>query len=642
MSAAENKASSYGVEQIQVLEGMEAVRKRPGMYIGSTGPEGLHHLLYEIIDNSIDEALAGYCTEISVTLNADGSATVADNGRGVPVGEHPTEKMPTVQVVYTTLHAGGKFDGTSYKVSGGLHGVGAAVVNALSSSMEVEVWREGRKYRQLYARGAAISDVEDLGPAKPKSRTGTRITFTPDPDIFKEGTAFTYETVAVRLREMAFLNKGLLISLTDERTGERHVFRFEGGLNTFVRHLTRAKDLIHPDPITYTADRSDVEVEVALQWTGGFSENLLSFANMIRTREGGTHEAGFKMALTRVVNDYGRRVGIIKENDDNLQGDDVREGLTAILSVKLPEPQFEGQTKTKLGNTEVRGIVDSLISDGLSTFFEENPRVGRQIVDKGINAARAREAARKARDLTRRKTALDVAALPGKLTDCSVRDPAMAELFIVEGDSAGGSAKQARDRRFQAILPIRGKILNVEKARIDRVLAQEEIRTIITALGTGIGEDFDASRARYHKIIIMADADVDGAHIRTLLLTFFFRYMKDVIEKGYLYIAQPPLYKVTHRRKDHYFYSDAELNEFTETVGRRVNPQRFKGLGEMSAEQLWDTTMDPQKRTLLQVTLDDAAATDEIFSVLMGVKVQPRREFIEQHAQEVRWLDTVG
>lgn len=630
--------SVYDESQIQVLEGLEAVRRRPGMYIGSTSLRGLHQLIFEIVDNSVDEALVGACTKIDVELGADGSVTISDNGRGVPVGTHPQLGRPTVEVVYTVLHAGGKFDGAGYKVSGGLHGVGAAVVNALSEWMTVEVERDGRKYRQKYSRGIPVTPLEDLGPAKGQ---GTTVSFRPDPEIFEE-TEFRYETVATRLRELAFLLKGVELTLQDKRTGEGNWFKFMGGIVTFASHLARAKVALHPEPIYYQGIRNDVEIEVALQWTDGYSENLLSFANLIRTHEGGTHEAGFKMALTRVINDYARRAGQLKENQDNLQGDDVREGLTAILSVKLPEPQFEGQTKTKLGNTEVRGLVDSVLGEGLSLYLEENPAIARRLVEKALNAARAREAARRARDLTRRKTALDVAALPGKLTDCTVRDPAMAELFIVEGDSAGGSAKQARDRRFQAILPIRGKIINVEKARVDRVLSQEEIRTIVTAIGTGIGEEFDLDRTRYHKIIIMADADVDGAHIRTLLLTFFFRYMRPLLEAGYLYIAQPPLYRVAHGGKDHYFYSENDLETFYRQIEKRPTAQRFKGLGEMSAEQLWETTMDPERRTLLRVTVEDAQQADEIFSILMGVKVEPRREFIEQHAGSVRWLDTVG
>ncbi|HLS89503.1 MAG TPA: DNA topoisomerase (ATP-hydrolyzing) subunit B [Sphingobacteriaceae bacterium] len=627
----------YDESQIQVLEGLEAVRRRPGMYIGSTSLRGLHQLIFEIVDNSVDEALVGACTKIDVVLEADGSATVTDNGRGVPVGTHPQLGRPTVEVVYTVLHAGGKFDGAGYKVSGGLHGVGAAVVNALSEWMTVEVEREGRKYRQQYARGVPVTPLEDLGPAKGR---GTTVSFKPDPEIF-EDTEFRYETVATRLRELAFLLKGVELTLQDKRTGEGHWFKFTGGIVTFASHLSRAKVSLHPDPIYYHGVRNDVEIEAALQWTDGYSEILLSFANLIRTHEGGTHEAGFKMALTRVLNDYARRHGQLKENQENLLGEDIREGLTAILSVKLPEPQFEGQTKTKLGNTEIRGLVDSVLGEGLSLYLEENPAIARRLVEKAINAARAREAARRARDLTRRKTALDVAALPGKLTDCTVRDPAMAELFIVEGDSAGGSAKQARDRRFQAILPIRGKIINVEKARVDRVLSQEEIRTIVTAIGTGIGEEFDLDKARYHKIIIMADADVDGAHIRTLLLTFFFRYMRPLLEAGYLYIAQPPLYRVVHGGKDHYFYNEDDLEAFYEKIGKRPTAQRFKGLGEMSADQLWETTMDPERRTLLRVTVEDAQQADQIFSILMGVKVEPRREFIEQHAGSVRWLDTV-
>ncbi|MFO7245629.1 MAG: DNA topoisomerase (ATP-hydrolyzing) subunit B [Thermaerobacter sp.] len=627
----------YDASQIQILEGLEAVRRRPGMYIGSTGPRGLHHLVWEILDNSIDEALGGNCTEIHVTIGADGSVTVDDNGRGIPVDPHPQVGRPALEVVMTQLHAGGKFDGKAYKVSGGLHGVGASVVSALSEWCEVEVHRQGRRYRQRYERGRPVTDVEDVGPTQ---RRGTVTRFKPDPEIFDD-TEFKFETINNRIRELAFLNRGLILTLRDERTGERSFYCFEGGLFSFIESLNRAKNTLHPEPIHALAVRDDVEVEMALQWTDGYTENIYTFANMIRTHEGGTHEAGFKMALTRVINDYARRAGLAKDQD-GLSGDDVREGLTAILSVKLPEPQFEGQTKTKLGNSEIRGLVDSVVGEALARYLEENPTIARRIVDKALTAARAREAARKARELTRRKSALEVTALPGKLTDCSVRDPAMAELFIVEGDSAGGSAKQARDRRFQAVLPIKGKILNVEKSRLDRILSHEEVRAIITAVGTGIGDEFDLNKARYHKIIIMCDADVDGAHIRTLLLTFFFRYMRPLIEAGYVYIAQPPLYLVRDGKEEHYFYSDEQLERFYRERGKRLTAQRFKGLGEMSAQQLWDTTMDPERRTLLQVTLEDAMAADEIFNVLMGARVEPRRHFIEQHAKEVRFLDTVG
>ena len=627
----------YDASQIQILEGLEAVRRRPGMYIGSTGPRGLHHLVWEILDNSIDEALGGNCTEIHVTIGADGSVTVDDNGRGIPVDPHPQVGRPALEVVMTQLHAGGKFDGKAYKVSGGLHGVGASVVSALSEWCEVEVHRQGRRYRQRYERGRPVTDVEDVGPTQ---RRGTVTRFKPDPEIFDD-TEFKFETINNRIRELAFLNRGLILTLRDERTGERSFYCFEGGLFSFIESLNRAKNTLHPEPIHALAVRDDVEVEMALQWTDGYTENIYTFANMIRTHEGGTHGAGFKMALTRVINDYARRAGLAKDQD-GLSGDDVREGLTAILSVKLPEPQFEGQTKTKLGNSEIRGLVDSVVGEALARYLEENPTIARRIVDKALTAARAREAARKARELTRRKSALEVTALPGKLTDCSVRDPAMAELFIVEGDSAGGSAKQARDRRFQAVLPIKGKILNVEKSRLDRILSHEEVRAIITAVGTGIGDEFDLNKARYHKIIIMCDADVDGAHIRTLLLTFFFRYMRPLIEAGYVYIAQPPLYLVRDGKEEHYFYSDEQLERFYRERGKRLTAQRFKGLGEMSAQQLWDTTMDPERRTLLQVTLEDAMAADEIFNVLMGARVEPRRHFIEQHAKEVRFLDTVG
>ncbi|HEX6988479.1 MAG TPA: DNA topoisomerase (ATP-hydrolyzing) subunit B [Bacillota bacterium] len=628
----------YDASQIQILEGLEAVRRRPGMYIGSTGPRGLHHLVYEILDNSIDEALGGACTEIHVVLHDDGSVSVDDNGRGIPVDPHPKVGRPALEVVMTQLHAGGKFDGKAYKVSGGLHGVGASVVSALSEWCEVEVHRDGRRYRQRYERGRPVTDVEPLGTT---GRRGTITRFKPDPEIFEE-TEFKFDTINNRIRELAFLNRGLILTLRDQRNGERSFYCFEGGLVSFIESVNRAKDTLHGDPIHAVVQRDDVEVEMALQWTDGYTENLYTFANMIRTHEGGTHEAGFKMALTRVINDYARRSGLAKEGQDNLSGDDIREGLTAILSVKLPEPQFEGQTKTKLGNSEIRGLVDSVVGEALARYLEENPTIARRIVDKAVTAARAREAARKARELTRRKSALEVTALPGKLTDCSVRDASMAELFIVEGESAGGSAKQARDRRFQAILPIQGKILNVEKARLDRILGHDEIRSIITAVGTGIGDEFELERARYHKIIIMSDADVDGAHIRTLLLTFFFRHMRPLIDAGYVFIAQPPLYLVRDGKEEHYFYNENQLERFYEDRGKRLPVQRFKGLGEMSPQQLWDTTMDPERRTLLQVNLEDALAADEIFSILMGARVEPRRDFIEQHAREVRFLDTVG
>ncbi|GAB6877375.1 DNA topoisomerase (ATP-hydrolyzing) subunit B [Thermaerobacter litoralis] len=632
--------TGYDESQIQVLEGLEAVRRRPGMYIGSTGPRGLHHLIWEVVDNAVDEALAGRCTAITVTLHADGSCSVRDNGGGIPVGIHPKVGKPTVEVVLTMLHAGGKFDGQAYKVSGGLHGVGVSVVNALSEWLEVEVRREGRIHRQRYRRGQPETGLEVVGTTAADD-TGTYVRFKPDPEIFEE-TEFKYDVVVGRLREIALLNSGLFIELRDERTGERNLFQFMGGLRSFVALLNRTKEPLHPEPISYKAERDGVEVEMALQWTTSYVETLYSFANTIHTHEGGTHEAGFKMALTRVVNDYARKANLLKNGDENLAGDDIREGLTAVISVKLPEPQFEGQTKTKLGNSEVRGVVDSVTGEALATYFEENPQVARRVVEKAVTAMRAREAARKARELTRRKSALEVTALPGKLTDCTVRDPAMAELFIVEGDSAGGSAKQGRDRRFQAVLPLRGKILNVEKARLDKILAHDEIRALITAIGTGIGDEFDIHRARYHKIILMTDADVDGAHIRTLLLTFFFRYMRPLIEAGYVYIAQPPLYLVRQGKEEHYFYDDEQLEAFFRQIGKRMPAQRFKGLGEMNAEQLWETTMNPETRTLLQVTLEDAMAADQIFSILMGSRVEPRREFIEQHARKVRFLDTIG
>jgi len=632
-------AGDYKAEDIQVLEGLEAVRRRPGMYIGTTGPKGLHHLIFEVVDNAVDEALAGYCTEITVTLNRDGSCTVADNGRGIPVGIHPKTGRPAVEVAMTMLHAGSKFDGHVYKVSGGLHGVGVSVVNALSEWMRVTVDIEGGRWEQRYCRGRVTSDLVRLGDS---ARTGTTVTFKPDPQIFEE-TEFSYETVAQRLRELGFLNKGLRITLRDEATGRESFFCYEGGIVSFVEALNRNKDVLHPRPIYIAAERDGQSVEAALQYTDGFVETLLSFANTIRTAEGGTHEAGLKMALTRVVNDYARRTGLLKENEPNLAGEDIREGLTAVLSVKLSNPQFEGQTKEKLGNSDTRGVVDSVVGEGLASYLEENPAVAKRIVEKAITASRAREAARKAKELTRRKGSLEVTSLPGKLTDCSVRDPELAELFLVEGDSAGGSAKQGRDRRTQAVLPLRGKIINVEKARLDRVLANEEIRAIITAIGTGIADEFDLSRARYKKIILMTDADVDGSHIRTLLLTFFYRYMERLVEAGYVYIAQPPLYLVRKGKEERYCYDDAQLEAALQALGRgNVTVQRFKGLGEMNAEQLWETTMNPATRTLQRVELEDALVANEIFTILMGDKVEPRREFIEKYAHEVRNLDTVG
>jgi DNA gyrase subunit B len=629
----------YDEAQIQVLEGLEAVRRRPGMYIGSTGSRGLHHLVYELVDNAVDEALAGACTVIQVTLLDDGRVRVWDNGRGIPVGIHPTAKISTLEVALTKLHAGGKFGGGSYKVSGGLHGVGLSVVNALASELVAVSRRDGRCYRQRYAQGRPLGPVEDIGPAED---TGFEVTFRPDASIF-ETTTFDFEILANRLREMAFLNAGLELSLTDEKTGATARFLYTGGVVSFVEYLNLNREVLHPKPIAFSAVRDDIAVDVALQYNDSYVETLFSFANTIRTLEGGSHEAGFKAALTRVCNDYARKLGLLKESDGNLAGEDVREGLTAIVSVKLFEPQFEGQTKTKLGNSEVRGVVEAVVADGLGTYFEENPTVARKILDKAINAAHAREAARKARELTRRKSALETASLPGKLTDCTSKDPAESELFLVEGDSAGGTAKQGRDRRYQAILPLRGKILNVERARMDKILANEEIRAMITAIGTGIGRDFDISKARYHRIVIMTDADVDGAHIRTLLLTFFYRFMTPLLDAGYIYIAQPPLYLVKKGKLERYCYDDQALERLLAEIGRdNVRIQRYKGLGEMNAEQLWETTMNAETRTLLQVTLEDAVAADWIFSVLMGDRVDARRDFIEENAHLVRNLDTVG
>ncbi|MBE3580389.1 MAG: DNA topoisomerase (ATP-hydrolyzing) subunit B [Thermoanaerobacteraceae bacterium] len=630
------KAPVYDASQIQVLEGLEAVRRRPGMYVGNTGSRGLHHLVFELVDNSIDEALAGFCTRVEVVLHRDGRVTVADNGRGIPVDIHEQTGLPGVEVALTMLHAGGKFGGNGYKVAGGLHGVGLSVVNALSSELLVKVKRDGRVYEQLYRRGSKVTELKATGRAK---GTGTIITFRPDPEIF-ETLEFDPEIITKRLQELAFLNRGLKILFRDEVRDREEVYQQDGGLIDFVRHLNKNKNVLYSRPFYFSATRDEVEVEVALQYNDGYNELILSYANNIHTVEGGTHEVGLKAALTRVINDYGRRFNILKDNEANLSGEDVREGLVAVISVKVKEPQFEGQTKTKLGNTEVRGIVEGLITDYLSSFLEENPGVARRILDKAITAARAREAARKARELTRRKSALEITALPGKLADCTHRDPAVTELFLVEGDSAGGSAKQGRDRRFQAILPLRGKILNVEKARMDKILNNEEIRAIITALGTGIGEDFNLDKLRYHRTILMADADVDGSHIRTLLLTFFYRYMRPLIEKGHVYIAQPPLYKVSRGKEVHYLYSDQALETFLNSRnGERWEIQRYKGLGEMNAEQLWETTMNPATRTLLRVTLEDAEAADEIFSILMGDRVEPRRAFIQEHAHEVRNLD---
>ena len=634
MSLEEKIKGQYDAAQIQVLEGLEAVRKRPGMYIGSTGPRGLHHLVYEIVDNSIDEALAGYCKTINVTIQKDNSIVVEDDGRGMPVDKHPKMGIPAVEVIHTVLHAGGKFGGGGYKVSGGLHGVGASVVNALSTHMEVEIKRNGNIYKQCYEKGKAVTKLEVIGESK---KTGSKTTFWPDPEIFTETTVFDYDTLEHRLREMAFLNKGIKIVFKDEREGKKksETYHYEGGIKEFVKFLNKNKDAIHEEVIYFEIIKETCEVEVAMQYTDSYSELVLGYANNINTTDGGTHIVGFKSALTRVFNDYGKKNKILKEND-TLSGDDVREGLTAIVSVKLSEPQFEGQTKAKLGNSEIRGFVETSTNENLTAFLEENPAQAKTILEKCIRAARAREAARKARDLTRRKGALESFSLPGKLADCSEKDPALSEIFLVEGDSAGGSAKDGRDRKRQAILPLRGKILNVEKARLDKILNSEEIKNMITAFGCGIGADFNIEKLRYHKIIIMTDADVDGAHIRTLLLTFFYRYMKPLIEGGYVYAAQPPLFKVKKGKDEWYTYSDAEQERLLASIADKpgkADIQRYKGLGEMDAEQLWETTMDYNHRTLVQITLEDSAAADEIFTTLMGDKVPPRKKFIEENAQ---------
>ena len=626
----------YDVDAIQVLEGLEAVRKNPAMYIGSTDERGLHHLIYEVVDNSIDEALAGYCDHIRVIINKDGSVTVEDNGRGIPVSIHKKYKKPGVELVMTTLHAGGKFDKRVYKVSGGLHGVGVSVVNALSKWLEVRVRREGKEFYQRYERGKPVTPLKVL---RETNERGTTVTFLPDDEIF-ETIDFDYDTISARLKELAFLNAGIKIELIDHRSGKMDVFKFDGGLVEFVKHINRNKKVLYDEPILIKAKRDNVEVEIAIQHTDGFTENIFTFVNNINTHEGGTHLSGFKGALTRVVNDYGRRNKLFEKEDFSLTGEDVREGLTAVISCKVPNPQFEGQTKTKLGNSEVRGIVESITYEKLSEFFEENPSIAKKIIEKAILANRAREAARRAREITRRKSLLESSSLPGKLADCTSEDPSISELFIVEGDSAGGSAKQARDKRFQAILPLRGKILNVEKARMDKMLKNEEILALISAIGTGIGDDFDISNARYHRIILMTDADVDGAHIRILLLTFFFRYMRELIEAGYLYIAQPPLYKLSKGKRVEYAYSEKEKEEKLKLLGEKgVTIQRYKGLGEMNPEQLWETTMDPSRRKIIKVTIEDAIKADELFTILMGEKVEPRREFIKEHAKEVVNLD---
>ena len=634
--------SEYGADQIQILEGLEAVRKRPGMYIGSTSERGLHHLVYEIVDNAIDEALAGYCDVIDVHINADNSITVLDNGRGIPVGINHKAGKPAVEVVFTVLHAGGKFGGGGYKVSGGLHGVGASVVNALSDWLEVEIYQGGFSYKQRYERGKAMYDLKKTGTTDMR---GTKVTFLPDETIFKETTVFDYNTLKSRLREMAFLTKGIKIVLHDDREEEPVVeaFYYEGGIKEYVEYLNRGKEPLYEDIIYCEGQKGDVYVEVAFQHNDSYNDSCFSFVNNITTPEGGTHLAGFKNAMTKTFNEYARNQKLLKDNDANLSGDDIREGLTAIISIKIPEPQFEGQTKQKLGNSEARGAVDSVVSEQLTIFLELNPSVAKIIVEKALLAQRAREAARNARDLTRRKTALDSTSLPGKLADCSDKNPENCEIYIVEGDSAGGSAKTARDRATQAILPLRGKILNVEKARLDKILVNAEIKAMITAFGCGIGDDFDISKLRYHKIVIMTDADVDGAHIDTLMLTFLYRFMPELIRQGYVYLAQPPLYKVEKNKKSYYVYSDEELNTKLEEIGRdgSVNIQRYKGLGEMDAEQLWDTTMDPAKRILLKVNIDEEESSeiDMTFTTLMGDKVEPRREFIEANARFVDNLD---
>lgn len=632
-----DEKENYDATHIQVLEGLEAVRKRPSMYIGSVDSRGLHHLVYEVVDNSIDEALAGFCSQIDVTINTDGSVTVQDNGRGIPVDDYPKYKKSALEVVMTILHAGGKFDKSSYKVSGGLHGVGVSVVNALSEWMDVYVKRDGDLYYQRYEKGLPTAPVQLVGSVE---GSGTTVTFKPDATIL-EITVFSYETLVSRLRELAFLNKGLKITISDKRAFEerKDVFQYEGGIMSFVEHLNQKRNTLHKNIIYFEREKEGTIVEIAMQYTDSYNESVYSFANNINTHEGGTHLIGFKAALTRVANDYIKKNNLAK-GDDKLSGEDIREGLTAIINVKLTDPQFEGQTKTKLGNSDVKGIVESMVSDGLAEFMEENPKIANVILQKALDAQRAREAAKKARELTRRKNALDISPLPGKLADCSEKDASLCELYLVEGDSAGGSAKQGRDRRFQAILPFRGKILNVEKARLSRILNNTEILSLITAMGTGIGDDYDISRARYHRVIIMTDADVDGAHIRTLILTLFFRYMRPLIDEGYVYIAQPPLYRIKKGQAEYYVYSDRELNAKLQEIGDKgVNIQRYKGLGEMNPGQLWETTMNPETRTILRVTLEDAVAADEMFSILMGDEVEPRKNFIMKNAKEVTNLD---
>jgi len=635
MSNKENNRQ-YTADKIQVLTGLEPVRKRPGMYIGSTGSTGLHHLVYEVVDNSIDEALAGMCDTIKVVINEDNSILVEDNGSGIPVEKHPQTGKSTVETVLTILHAGGKFDNSAYKVSGGLHGVGISVVNALSEYLVVTVSRNNKKYQQEFSKGIAKTELEVIGES---TETGTTILFKPDKEIF-DTVVYEYEILEKRFREMAFLNKGVKIFLEDKRTGKSQEFHFEGGIKSFVEYINRNKNSIQDDVIYFDGEKDGTQVELAIQYTDGYSENVLTFANNINTQEGGSHLSGLRTALTRVMNDYGRRHNHIKEDEENLSGEDVREGMTAVLSVKLSQPQFEGQTKGKLGNSETRGIVESLTYEFLDSYLEENPKTGRIIVNKAVSSQRARHAARKARELTRKKSIFDNTTLPGKLADCQSNDINLTEIYLVEGDSAGGSAKTGRDRHFQAILPLKGKIMNVEKARLDKVLNSDEIKNMITAFGTGIGEEFDIKKLRYGKIIIMTDADVDGAHIRTLLLTFFYRYMPDLIYNGNIYIAQPPLYKIAKGKQEHYVYSDEELDTLLEEIGRTgYSIQRYKGLGEMNPEQLWDTTMDPETRILLRVTIEDALEADEVFTTLMGEKVEPRREFIQENSKFVQNLD---
>ena len=638
------RAKAYDASQIQVLEGLEAVRKRPGMYIGSTSSEGLHHLVWEIVDNSIDEALAGFASSIQVIIEPDNSITVVDDGRGIPVDIQAKTGRPAVETVFTILHAGGKFGGGGYKVSGGLHGVGSSVVNALSTTLDVKVYKEGKVYYQEYHRGAVVDDLKVIDET---DRHGTTVHFVPDPEIFTETTVFNFDKLATRVRELAFLNRGLKISIEDKRE-EKPVlkeYHYDGGIKSYVEHLNASKTVIFPDPIYLEGEQQGITVEVSMQYTDSYHSNLLSFANNIHTYEGGTHEFGFKTALTRVINDYARKSKLMKENDENLTGEDVREGLTAVISIKQPDPQFEGQTKTKLGNSEVRTVTDRLFSEHFTKFLMENPNVGRQVVEKGLLASKARQAAKRAREMTRRKGALEISNLPGKLADCSSNDPEKCELFIVEGDSAGGSAKQGRSREFQAILPIRGKILNVEKASMDKILANEEIRSLFTAMGTGFGADFDVAKARYHKLVIMTDADVDGAHIRTLLLTLFYRYMRPIVEAGYVYIAQPPLYGVKQGKNIHYIQpgknAEQDLKNTIESLPATPKPtvQRYKGLGEMDDHQLWETTMDPENRMMLRVSVDDAIEADQIFEMLMGDRVEPRRAFIEENAHYVKNLD---